>query len=32
MDEVKDGTRYLFQTRNNWTVCVSGTGWYKPIT
>ncbi|CAG2222273.1 AGXT [Mytilus edulis] len=26
MDEVKEGTRYLFQTRNNWTVCVSGTG------
>ncbi|OWF46714.1 Serine--pyruvate aminotransferase, mitochondrial [Mizuhopecten yessoensis] len=26
MDEVKNGIKYAFQTKNNWTVCVSGTG------
>lgn len=26
MDEVKEGIQYLFQTKNEWTVCVSGTG------
>lgn len=26
MDEVKDGIKYAFQTSNDWTVCVSGTG------
>ncbi|XP_033764057.1 serine--pyruvate aminotransferase-like [Pecten maximus] len=26
MDEVKNGVKYAFQTNNNWTVCVSGTG------
>lgn len=26
MDEVKNGIKYVFQTNNDWTVCVSGTG------
>lgn len=26
MDEVKAGIQYAFQTTNQWTVCVSGTG------
>lgn len=26
MDEVKAGIQYAFQTKNQWTVCVSGTG------
>ena len=26
MDEVKAGIKYAFQTDNQWTVCVSGTG------
>ncbi|KAK3104534.1 hypothetical protein FSP39_004412 [Pinctada imbricata] len=26
MDEVKAGIKYMFQTQNEWTVCVSGTG------
>lgn len=26
MDEVKAGIQYAFQTKNTWTVCVSGTG------
>ncbi|KAK3105138.1 hypothetical protein FSP39_018030 [Pinctada imbricata] len=26
MDEVKEGVKYMFQTKNEWTVCVSGTG------
>lgn len=26
MDDIKEGIKYAFQTNNNWTVCVSGTG------
>ncbi|KAL5015185.1 hypothetical protein ScPMuIL_009455 [Solemya velum] len=26
MDEVKAGVQYAFQTKNEWTVCISGTG------
>lgn len=26
MDEVKEGIKYVFQTQNKWTVCVSGAG------
>ena len=26
MDEVKAGIQYAFQTKNTWTVCVSGSG------
>ena len=30
MDEVKAGIKYAFQTENQWTVCVSGTGNLAP--
>ena len=30
MDEVKAGIKYAFQTENQWTVCVSGTGNLSP--
>lgn len=26
MDEIKEGIKYAFQTKNNWTLCISGAG------
>ena len=31
MDEVKEGIQYLFQTRNEITLSISGTGIYKQL-